>query len=413
MNLSLEMRRHFDSLNLNQGHYLLAFSGGPDSVYLLWMLSFYYGESLKEHITLCYINYHDSAFVDKEEGIVDDYISLFHLNAIKNNISFPGEGNFEDWARNYRYSLFEDIILKEGLDGLLVAHQKTDVVETYLLQKQRKNYPTYYGLRQISPYSHIRIIRPILDISKKELTDILDKENKPYYFDITNTNPKKQRNRIRMELKEEELDSYLKEIQKENEALQAMDVEFKAHENGMYFDDYDSQNEEYQRRYIFFLLDEYKIKNRESMGKQLFYFLKKHTSMEMKLDENHSLYRYKGFFFIHESYSNISYSYTYEKEGIYENEHFRIDLTNPRKFNFSAFPITIRSCHKGDRIATDLPTKDVQKSLQKQSVPFYYHSCYPVIQKNGDIICLPFYKDILSKKVPLTLKFMKEPVIIH
>ena len=133
----------------------------------------------------------------------------------------------------------------------------------------------------------------------------------------------------------------------------------------------------------------------------------------MKLDERHSLYRYKGFFFIHESYSNIAYSYTYEKEGIYENGHFRIDLTNPRKFNFSTFPITIRSCHKGDRIATDLPTKDVHKSLQKQSVPFYYHSCYPVMQQNDDIICLPFYKDILSKKVPLTLKFMKEPVIIH
>lgn len=413
MNLSEEMRLHFDSLNLNHGNYLLAFSGGPDSVYLLWMLSFYYRDALKEHITLCYINYHDSEYVDKEEKIVDDYISFFHLKAIKNDVCFSGDGNFEDWARSYRYSLFEDIIKKNGLDGLLTAHQKTDVVETYLLQKQRKNFPSYYGLREISPYSTIRIIRPILDISKKELTDILDKEKKPYYFDITNTNPKKQRNRIRMELQEEELESYLTEIQKKNEILSMMNEEFKRHGQGMYFEDYDRKTEEYQKRYIFSLLDRYAAESRESLGKQLFYSLKKHSPLEIRLNEKYSLYRCHDRFFVHERYDLISYSFTYEKKGTYENGYFSIDLNNPENFNFSSFPITIRSTRQGDRIATDLPTKDVQKSLQKQSVPFYLHACYPILEQNGKIICLPFYRDILSKKVPLLLKFMDEPIIIH
>lgn len=47
--------------------YLLAFSSGGDSVFLLYQLSFYFKESLKDHIALVYINYHDSGLVKKKK----------------------------------------------------------------------------------------------------------------------------------------------------------------------------------------------------------------------------------------------------------------------------------------------------------------------------------------------------------
>ena len=53
--------------------YLLAFSGGPDSVYLLLALARIYSSELKNHIALIYVNYHDSPFVNEEEEIVFYY----------------------------------------------------------------------------------------------------------------------------------------------------------------------------------------------------------------------------------------------------------------------------------------------------------------------------------------------------
>ena len=53
--------------------YLVAFSGGPDSVYLLLKLVSFFQEKLRDHISLIYINYHDSPFV-KDASCIHDYL---------------------------------------------------------------------------------------------------------------------------------------------------------------------------------------------------------------------------------------------------------------------------------------------------------------------------------------------------
>lgn len=410
IHLSNEIKNAFDSLNLNEHRYLLAFSGGPDSVYLLWMLSFYYGNTLKDHIFLCYINYHDSPYVDKEERIVMEYISKFNLSYLKKDVYYDKtkDKNFEEWARDYRYSLFLDIVKEKNLKGVLTAHQKTDVIETFLLQKERKNYPLYYGLKKENNLYGLNIYRPLLMISKQELTEELDKENIPYYFDITNTNLKKKRNFIRHELTEEDISFYEKEIEKENDRVTQYLNIFSIYKTGMPFLVYESKDIEFKKRYCFYLLDQIDdLENRESLGKELFDFLKKKTSGIFPITDNILLYRTSKEFFLHSDYKKIIYSFSFHEKGIYENEFFRIDLTDPKNFNFSSFPITIRNRKDDDRISTDLPTKDIKKALQKQSVPFYLLDCYPIIEQNGKIICVPFYKDIKEKKIPLILKFYR------
>lgn len=408
MEMPLEIYKTFEELKLKDNKYLLAFSGGPDSVYLLYLLSLYYKENLKDHIILCYINYHDSEYVDKEEKIVDNCISKFNLVSIKDNVNYDKEKdkNFEEWARDYRYNLFKEIVLEKKLEGVLTAHQKTDIVETYLLQKQRRNLPSHYGLRRENILNGLKIIRPILSISKEELTNILDKENIEYYFDITNTNLKKERNRIRYELKEEDLNSYIEQIKKENENLRNLNKTFSSNQNGMDYLKYNSLTIDEQKRYCFFLLDTLNIKDhREGIGKRMFDFLKNQTSGTLKLNKDLNLYRTNKKFFIHGDFDKIKYSYSFDKEGIYENDFFKIDLNNLSLFNLKTFPVTIRNYMVGDKISTNLPTKDIKKSLQKQSVPFYLINVYPVFIQDNKIICLPFYKDILNKKIPLELKF--------
>lgn len=410
MKLNKDIQSDFESLIDRKKKYLLAFSGGPDSVYLLWMLSLYFGKNLPDHILLCYINYHDSPFVDEEESLVDRYIKDFQLSYIKNDVFYDEkkDKNFEEWARDYRYDLFLSIVKEKNLEAVLTAHQKTDVVETYLLQKQRGNLPLYYGLRKDNVLYGLRIIRPLLSITKEALTMELDREKIPYYFDITNTNPKKQRNSIRMKLKEEEIQSISMDIRKDNERIERLYHEFENYLDGMSFSIYDALDEEAEKRYCFFLLDHIQVLvKREGYGKLLHDFLKRKENGQLRI-EDIICYRTKDRFFFSENLDAVSYSYTYDKEGYYENRYFSIDLDDPSMFNLKGLPVTIRNYHDGDRISTNLPTKDVRKALQKQSVPFYLIHSYPVFVQDDRIVCVPFFKDIKDKKIPLKLKLFRE-----
>ncbi len=411
MQLSKEIKEDFDALIDQKEKYLLAFSGGPDSVYLLWMLSFYFGNGLKNHIFLCYINYHDSPYVEEEERIVDETISFFQIEAIKNDVYYSKDTdrNFEEWARDYRYDFFSKIVKERNLAGVLTAHQKTDVVETYLLQKERKNSPLYYGLKKKNDLYGLLLLRPLLSISKEELTKQLDDNHIPYYFDITNMNLKKKRNSIRANLIESELDSTIQKIDQENKELEKTYSFFSSHKKGMSFLIYETLSEDQKRRYCFYLLDQNtKGINREANGKRIYDFLKKKEYGLLSMEDDWFLYRTKKGFFLGKDISQFSYSFTYQEKGIYENEFFKIDLFSILKFNLKNLPVEIRNYQDGDRVSTNLPTKDIYQLLRKQGVPAFLIPIYPVFVQDGKIICVPFYKDLKEKKIPLYLFFLDE-----
>lgn len=411
MQLSKEIKEDFDTLIDQKEKYLLAFSGGPDSIYLLWMLSFYFGNELRNHILLCYINYHDSPFVEEEERIVDETISFFQIEAIKNDVYYSKEQdrNFEEWARDYRYDLFLKIVQERHLAGVLTAHQKTDVVETYFLQKERKNLPLHYGLKKKNDLYGLSILRPLLSISKEELTRQLDDNHIPYYFDITNTDLKKKRNYIRAHLKEEELDSTIEKINQENKELERIYSLFSSYKKGMPFSLYETLSEEQKRRFCFYLLDgNTKEKKREADGKRIYDFLKKKEYGLLVIEDEWICYRTKKGFFLEKEISHISYSFTYPEKGIYENEFFRIDLSSLSEFNLKNLPVEIRNYHQGDQVSTNLPTKDIYRLLRKQGVPAFLVPIYPVFVQEGKIICVPFYRDLKEKKIPFSLLFLDE-----
>ena len=112
--------------------YLIACSGGPDSMALLDMLV-----NHNFHIIVAHVNYKTRPESDSEEKLVIDY-------CIKNNLNYEiayfdnnYKGSFEDVARKFRYNFFSIIYKKYNCNGLFVAHHKDDLIETYLLKKQR------------------------------------------------------------------------------------------------------------------------------------------------------------------------------------------------------------------------------------------------------------------------------------
>lgn len=402
-----EIYSNFDELKLKEKRCLLAFSGGGDSVFLLLLLSKYLKDDLNKYVYLCYINYHDSPFVDEEEKIVYHYVEEFSLKIYRDDICYQKEKdhNFEEWAREYRYHLFKKIIKEEKLDGLLVAHQKTDLVETYLLQKKRNNLPKYYGLNKISLMNDVFIYRPMLSISKDYLTSILDKNKIPYYDDITNQDRKKERTLIREKLHDERLlEEYVKEIKKENEKLYSIYDEFDKYIDFMPFYIFDMYDDEKKKRFCFYLLDINSItSSREGIGKNMFFFLKKKTSSSMPLDDKNILYRTKRGFFISKDLINTHYEIVIDKEGVYENGFFKIDFKES-VFNLS-LPITIRNYQLTDHIQTAID-KDVKVFLKKQGVPEILFPIYPVFIKDNKIKYVPFYKDVIQNKIPLSIKYI-------
>lgn len=390
--------------------FLLAFSGGPDSVYLLYRLSLLYENNLNKKVTLCYIDYHDSPYVEEEERIVKYYVDKYNLKLHKDDVHYDKEKdhNFEEWAREYRYDLFSKIIKENGYSALLTAHQKTDVVETYLLQKKRGNLPYHYGLNPITTLKGMKLIRPLLDISKKELTDELNKLHLPYYDDITNLDVKKERNRIRSELKEYELNQIISEMDKENDRLDNVYNLFALNKNGILFSIYDTWKDDDKQRYCFYLLDCHSVKcGREGIAKRMKDFLKKKGNKSFKIDDNLVLYRTNMVFFLSIPFEKLSYQYEIKEPTTLDNEYFQADLNDIDAFNIKGFPIQIRNYKEGDEISTNLGIKEVSLFLKKQDVPLYLYPLYPVFVKDDKIFYVPFYQDIKKGKIPFQLKYQK------
>ncbi len=406
------IKNTFDELNLKSGRYLLAFSGGPDSVFLLYMLKEYFQDELKDHIEICYINYHDSIYVDEEEKLVVDMIASFSLTLHKYDAKFDLEKdkNFEDWARKYRYQLFKDIIKERELDGLLTAHQLSDSIETYLLQKERKNLPFVYGLPVKTSLYGMKILRPILSITKDELTQYLIDNKIPFYDDITNYDDHTKRNIIRKnhfsKSKQEEIQ---KEIDMKNEELKKLYSKFDNLFYPINFSFYNSLNLEEQKRMIYKLLKDENLNlsyEREiGLFKEIFEFLKSRNMSTLELPNKKLLYRTPSSFFIDINH-NVEYEYIVTKPGIYDFDYFKLDLTDISKFNLKELPVKIRNYHIGDIIESGLKEKNLLTFLKKQQVPNHLIQMYPVFLVNDKIVGVPFFSDIKKNKIPFKFKVL-------
>lgn len=177
--------------------YLLAISGGPDSVFLLCNIVKIIDP---KNLVVCHVNYNFRSDSINDQKIVINLCKKFDLKLeilnINKDYSLLKE-NFESWARFQRYDFFNKIAKKYQIYNLLVAHNFNDLIETYLLQLQRNNLVDYYGLKTVSHYKELVVYRPLLDIKKSEILDYLKTNQISYAIDSTNTDIKYQRNKIR------------------------------------------------------------------------------------------------------------------------------------------------------------------------------------------------------------------------
>jgi len=178
--------------------YIVALSGGADSVALLLLLK---NGGFNIHAAHC--NFHlrgeesdrDEAFC--EQLCADENIPFHRAHFDTREYADLHKVSIEMAARELRYRWFEQLRQDIGAAGICVAHHRDDSVETVLLNLVRGT--GLRGLTGIQPRNG-HILRPLLCVSRAEIEAFLAEKGQKYVTDSTNLEADVQRNVVRLEV---------------------------------------------------------------------------------------------------------------------------------------------------------------------------------------------------------------------
>ena len=194
------VRRYIKRNNLLNDNdlYLVALSGGADSVCLLFVL-----KELGYQVHAAHCNFHlrgeesdrDEAFC---EALCRQQDVPFHRAHFDTTSYAEGHHiSIEMAARELRYRWFEQLRQDIGAAGICVAHHRDDSVETVLLNMIRGT--GLRGLTGIQPQNGF-VLRPLLCVTRQDIEEFLKKRKQTYVTDSTNLEADVMRNKIRLQL---------------------------------------------------------------------------------------------------------------------------------------------------------------------------------------------------------------------
>lgn len=180
------------------GHQILvAVSGGADSMALLHALvdlQPWHGGILG----IAHLNHGLREEADTEAAFVVKQASLLGLSCHVQKVSlakdFPGYG-MEEAGRMARYAFFNALRKAHGYTHITTAHHADDRIEQILMNLIRGCGPD--GLKGIPALRADRVVRPLLDVHRREILTYLQEKNLPWKEDPSNRDTRFLRNRIR------------------------------------------------------------------------------------------------------------------------------------------------------------------------------------------------------------------------
>lgn len=184
------------------GKYIVALSGGADSVSLLFVLK-HLEHELGIGVEAAHCNFHlrgaesvrDEEFCKQLCGRLDVPLHLIHFDT--QAYADLHRVSIEMAARDLRYGYFENLRRDIKAQDICVAHHRDDSVETVLLNLVRGT--GLRGLRGIQPRNG-NIIRPLLSLSREDVVQYLDALGESYVTDSTNLHNDVKRNKIRLDV---------------------------------------------------------------------------------------------------------------------------------------------------------------------------------------------------------------------
>ncbi len=177
----------------------IAFSGGIDSSVLVDILG-KNASKLNLNITVIHVNHNISSNSLTWMNHCKEFCSKLGLNFISEELNIVSSGGgIESAARKARYKIFSKYLNNE--EQILTAHHMNDVTETIFLRLLRgTGIDGLSGLKKSRKLGKGLLIRPFLEISKKEIEEYAEENDINYIFDETNKDNEYDRNFLRNEI---------------------------------------------------------------------------------------------------------------------------------------------------------------------------------------------------------------------
>lgn len=370
--------------------WIVGVSGGSDSMALLDMC-----RSLHMKVIAAHMNYQKRISANRDMEGVRQYCMQHQIPCEIRFQQDPCYTNFQAFAREKRYAFFHELTIQYQAAGVLIAHQKEDVLETYQMQIQRQNIPNTYGLNDHVQLYGCTVVRPLLSYTKKQLERYCQKHGVPYFLDESNLSDQYTRNRIRHSMvehmSETEKNKMIEEIKQKNMEL----VSIKA-QTQRFLNHWNYQIEDLLAQpSIAFILDAWiyqtcHVHVSQKEIKEIMTLIQCSNHVSRKLTNDFELIKQyhtlsiqntntKGYVYIYDAliYETTPY-FSLQKTG---NVIEGVTLTK------SDFPITIRSFQPGDQIQLRFGTKKINRWFIDRKIPLKDRKQWPVmVNSSGKII---------------------------
>ena len=205
--LTFQVYKKFESdLKINE-NFIVAVSGGPDSLALSFLSKIY---SIKKNLKVKYIHIDHKLRYNSTKEAKFLKLLIKKLNSNLEILTWVGKkpkSNIQSIARDKRYELLIKKSKKLKINNILLGHHKDDLIENFFIRILRgSGLNGIVSLDQNTNHQNINLFRPLLKFSKKNLENITKKVFKNYFEDPSNKNDKYKRVKIRNFIKNLELE---------------------------------------------------------------------------------------------------------------------------------------------------------------------------------------------------------------
>ncbi len=188
-------------VHIAPGNYVVAVSGGVDSMVLLYALARQMVEDkgleppTPWRLTVAHFDHGIRTDSAEDRKLVQQVAAQLGLPFIYIEGKL-GPGASEALARERRYAFLRDVLAQTGGQAIITAHHEDDLLETVIINLLRGT-----GRRGLSSLkSHDDVLRPLLHMPKQELVAYARAHHIPWREDSTNQDPSYLRNYVRLHI---------------------------------------------------------------------------------------------------------------------------------------------------------------------------------------------------------------------
>lgn len=175
----------FTDIKFEEEMYCISLSGGVDSMVLLDLLV-----KQKKKVIAIHINYNNREETGLEEKFLEEYCKKFSVEFICHRFSITRgsikRNAYEAITKKVKFALYKDILEKNNIRSILLAHHKDDIIENILTNFCRgRNFLDLSVIKYENIILEVTITRPLINYYKSDIYNYAHFYEIPYFLDTT------------------------------------------------------------------------------------------------------------------------------------------------------------------------------------------------------------------------------------